>query len=309
MTATDEIRTTGRLVGDVLGGGVGLVEQVHRAIARRVFRAVGPTSWPVRLVHDAIGGAVYGSVRLAHASLPRAGAAYAALGVDPGAPALADRRGTGAALAAVNGLWGDSLAGRYPALASDMVIREAGATVSPDRDGLAAAFGDAGPRVAVFVHGLCENERSWERDALRHHGDASATYGSLLQRDLGFTPVVLRYNTGLRVSDNGRALSDLLAGLVADWPVAVEQLVLVGHSMGGLVVRSACRRAELEGLGWADRVGHVVCLGTPHLGAPLEKGVNALSWLAGRVPETRPFAEVLNARSVGVKDLRFGACV
>jgi hypothetical protein len=40
----------------------------------------------------------------------------------------------------------------------------------------------------------------------------------------------------------------------------------------------------------------------------VEKGVNALGWALGRVPETRPLAAALNARSAGIKDLRYGSC-
>jgi hypothetical protein len=50
----------------------------------------------------------------------------------------------------------------------------------------------------------------------------------------------------------------------------------------------------------------VVCLGTPHRGAPLEKlGHFAAAALA--VSEvTRPLATIANARSQGIKDLRHG---
>jgi pimeloyl-ACP methyl ester carboxylesterase len=118
----------------------------------------------------------------------------------------------------------------------------------------------------------------------------------------------LRYNTGRHISDNGRDLAAMLEALVTNWPVAVEQLVLVGHSMGGLVARSACHAGEREGHAWTGPVSHVFCLGTPHLGADLEKGANVLSWGLSRLPETRPLAMALNARSVGIKDLRFGSC-
>jgi len=79
--------------------------------------------------------------------------------------------------------------------------------------------------------------------------------------------------------------------------------------MGGLVARSACHYAEREGCAWTEAVRHVFCLGTPHLGADLEKGANALGWALGRLPETRALARVLNARSVGIKDLRYESCV
>jgi pimeloyl-ACP methyl ester carboxylesterase len=212
-------------------------------------------------------------------------------------------------VAAVNGLWGDTMVRSYPELSIHMAVVGDGSEVAIAPETLAEAFPRASGLMAVFVHGLCETDESWRRNAADHYGDASATYGSMLQRDLGYTPVFLRYNTGLHVSDNGRQLAALLDELVAAWPVPVTQIALVGHSMGGLVARSACYYAEREGRAWTRSVAHVFCLGTPHLGAPLEKGVHATSRLAGRLPETRPIAKVLEARSAGVKDLRFGACV
>jgi hypothetical protein len=79
--------------------------------------------------------------------------------------------------------------------------------------------------------------------------------------------------------------------------------------MGGLVVRSACHYGERDGLDWTGTVRHVFCLGSPHLGADLEKGVNAVAHVLAKLPETRPLASVLNARSAGIKDLRYGACL
>ena len=133
------------------------------------------------------------------------------------------------------------------------------------------------------------------------------TYGSRLERDLGYTPVYLRYNTGLHISDNGRRLSELLQQMIAAWPAPVEELILVGHSMGGLVVRSASHSGFQAGHEWVRRVRHVVCLGSPHHGAPLEKAANVFAWMLNRVDVTRPLAAVLNMRSVGIKDLRFGS--
>ncbi|HZD64530.1 MAG TPA: hypothetical protein VE152_00360 [Acidimicrobiales bacterium] len=89
----------------------------------------------------------------------------------------------------------------------------------------------------------------------------------------------------------------------------MERIALVGHSMGGLVARSACHQGAASGLGWAPLVRQVVCLGTPHLGSPVEKGANVVGWTLDRFPETRPFAGALNSRSVGIKDLRFGSCL
>jgi pimeloyl-ACP methyl ester carboxylesterase len=236
----------------------------------------------VRIVHDGISRAVYGGVRGALRGGARALAA--AVPARPDARALADSPRGALAIAALNGVWGNHLAARRSALAADMrVLPEAPAT----------------PRLAVFVHGLCETEAAWR---IRPR---EPSYGDRLRDELGYTPVYVRYNTGLHVSDNGRALARELDALVESWPVEVQQIVLVGHSMGGLVARSACHYSGRS----AASVRHVFCLGTPHLGADLEKGANALAWALGGLPETRGLGRVLNARSAGIKDLRFGSCV
>ncbi len=302
-----EIRAAGRFAGDALARGVGLIADVHSAIAQRAFDGVGPAAEPVRAIHDSVSKAVYGSVRVAHAFAPRVGSTVAAMRT-PNGPA-SDRPGKKSVLAALNGLWGDTLADRYPELAVQMSFRKDGKTVPVDGPGLAATFPDATSRIALLVHGLCETDGSWLHNAEEHWGDPSASYGSMLERDLGYTGVYLAYNSGLHVSDNGRQLSALLQQLVEAWPVGVEQIVLIGHSMGGLVIRSACHYAQGDGLSWPEMVTDVFCLGTPHLGAPLEKGVHTAAFLTSRLPETQPFAKLLDARSSGVKDLRFGALV
>jgi pimeloyl-ACP methyl ester carboxylesterase len=133
-------------------------------------------------------------------------------------------------------------------------------------------------------------------------------YGSLLARDLGYTPLHVRYNSGLHVSESGEALDALLERLVASLPIPVEELVLIGHSMGGLVIRSACHAASTtEARRWLPLVTRAIYLGTPHLGAPLERFGNVLAWALGNVgnPYTRLVAEIVNLRSSGVKDLRY----
>jgi pimeloyl-ACP methyl ester carboxylesterase len=158
----------------------------------------------------------------------------------------------------------------------------------------------------VFVHGWCLTERTWWRRP--RTGDDARSYGDRLFDDLGFTPVYLRYNTGLHISDNGQQLADMLEQLQLLWPVPIDEIVLVGHSMGGLVVRSAVYYGAQQHHWWTAAVRHVVCLGSPHLGADLEKAVNAAAWALAWLPETRAIAGFLNARSSGVKDLRFGSC-
>jgi pimeloyl-ACP methyl ester carboxylesterase len=299
-----EVTAIGELAGRTLAGAGAMVRDLHMAIAERAFTAVGPGGAPVRAVHHGIAGAAYGGVRAALGALPRgAGAAFARSAPDQ-APALAQSPRGSLALAALNAYVGDALVASGSELALGMTLRHRGADLLLDPDDLARALPDAGPRVATFVHGLGETDASW-----RLRADAQRPgYGACLQRDLGLTPIELRYNTGLHISDNGRALALLLEELREAWPVALEEVVIVGHSMGGLVARSACHYGHTEGQRWTGAVRHVFCLGSPHLGAPLEKGVNALGWALGRVPETRPLANVLNVRSAGIKDLRFGAC-
>jgi pimeloyl-ACP methyl ester carboxylesterase len=134
-------------------------------------------------------------------------------------------------------------------------------------------------------------------------------YGARLARELDCTPVYVRYNSGRHISENGRSLSELMEQLVAAWPVEAEQIAVVGHSMGGLVARSACCHASEDGADWARLVTHSVSLGTPHMGAPLEQAVHVLSAGLARLPETRPFANFLRRRSSGIRDLRRGSLV
>ena len=171
-----------------------------------------------------------------------------------------------------------------------------------DPGALAVAYPHATPRLAVFVHGLMETEHAWRLGGRK-------SYGAGLARDLGYTPVDVRYNTGRHVSSNGRSLAQLLEELGAAWPVEVEQIALVGHSMGGLVARSACHQAAEEGAAWVERVRHVVSLGTPHLGAPLAQGAHYAAAALHAIPETRPFGHLLRRRSAGIRDLRHGSLV
>jgi hypothetical protein len=309
MGTDAEIRAAGRLVGDALAAVVGMVRDTHRAIADRAFTAAGPAARPVRAVHGLIAGGVYATVLGAHALLPRLIGSAVGLRWQPGRAPLSGNQAGRLTLAAINGLWGDTLSDRHPELAIPMAVRSRGADVPPTTEALGDAFPAATPRIALFVHGLCETEEYWSLAARRHHGTDRVTLGSRLRRDLGYTPVYLRYNTGLHISDNGLRLAGLLEELIANWPVAVERIALIGHSMGGLVIRSAGRQGTVAGHRWVPAARHVVFLGTPHLGAPLARGVHSTAWLLARFPESRPIAGLLTSRSAGVHDLGYGALV
>jgi dienelactone hydrolase len=298
----DELRALSRLAAAELGGGAGGIGGVHDAIARRVFGALGPSARPVQVTHDAIARGVYASVR--GAAIAAGHAADQALRMrdaGDGRPLSSSPRGA-VALAVLSGLQGDALERAGSPLHHPLAVRVRGRVVAPERDALSTAFPHATPRLVVFVHGLMETEHAWRLGGRE-------TYGERLARDLGCTPVDVRYNSGLRISRNGRSLADLLDELTAAWPVEPEQIALVGHSMGGLVARSACHQGAQDGQAWVERVRHVVSLGTPHLGAPIAQGVHYAAEAFHAVPETRPFGRFLRRRSAGIRDLRHGSLV
>ena len=303
----DEVRALGAVAGDVVSGGAARVEELHRVIARRAFGVAGPGAIPVRVTHDVIAGGVYATVRAVSWSAGRLGGMALAETRPADAPEIATSRRGSAFVGALNGAFGDTLHRRHHALSLDMAVRVHGRDVALERDAVAAAFPAAGPRLVVLVHGLCETERSWDRRAHAHDRVLAATYGTLLEQDLGLSPVSLRFNSGHHISENGEGLARLLGDLVAAWPVPVASLALVGHSVGGMVVRSALHHGQLGEADWLPRVADVVCLGSPFLGAPLERATNRVCWALSMIPETAPIARVVNLRAAGVKDLRYGA--
>jgi pimeloyl-ACP methyl ester carboxylesterase len=210
------------------------------------------------------------------------------------APSMQDSAAGRLVTGALNGAWGDALERRGSPLTTAAIIRRGGRDLGSPRD-----LPDPSTRLAIFVHGLCETDDAWRLGATRH-----APYGDRLESELGYTSLYVRYNSGLHISDNGRRLAAMLDQLVASWPVPVSEIVLIGHSMGGLVARSACHYGRADG--WKTSVRHAFTLGTPHRGAPLEQAANVACSALSLLPETRGFATPLRNRSPGIKDLRYG---
>jgi hypothetical protein len=299
-----ELGALAELAAEGFGAAVARVEELHTAIADRSFGPTGAASSGPRAAHDAIAGAIYKGVRGA-SGLFGAGLARGVRAAGGGTRLADDPRGR-LVQGAINGLWGDRLEARANALAVPMAIRVGGADVAADSEALARAFGDtATSRPVVFVHGLCESDASWGIRAERHGG----TYASRVLPDVDGTAVTIRYNSGLHVSENGRRLAALLEALVAAWPVEVDGLALVGHSMGGLLIRSAGHAGSEAGHRWPELVDTTIALGTPHLGAPLAQAAHVATWALGATPESRPFGAILRARSAGIRDLRHGMLV
>jgi hypothetical protein len=295
-----EIRAVSKLGGHAFARLVSRIEQAHLATGRRAFSALGPASGVVQPAHDSVARAIYLTVRTAgRVAGVMGGQAASVLGA--GGQPLGREPGGSLALAGLNAVTGDRLGPDLAALAISMAVRVGGQDVVPlDAGTVAVAFPQATPSMAVFVHGLAETENSWHRRA-----SASVPYGPRLAAEFGYTPVYVRYNTGRHVSGNGHDLAELLASLTAAWPARVDEILLIGHSMGGLVIRSACHYGKRDGAAWVDRVRHVFYLGSPHLGAPLARATGYAGWALGQAPETRPFASLITS-SDGIKDLRHG---
>ncbi len=204
-----------------------------------------------------------------------------------------------ALLSVLNGVLGDHLVASGNPLALPMTLRHRGDWINVDPTPPIPA---PSSHVLVLVHGLCMNDLQWRGE----HEGRIVDHGETLAAALGATPLYLRYNTGLHIAQNGRELSAQLERLVAHWPVPVERISLIAHSMGGLVARSACHHGEVDAMSWRRHVRDLVFLGVPHHGAPLERAGSLIDQLLARTMYTAPFAKLGQMRSAGITDLRHG---
>ena len=301
----NEIRALSELAFNELSDFAGAIRETHLGIAGRVFRAVGSGARPVQRIHDALTVGAYATVGASVSLAGRAAdvaIAWRAVGEEV---ELSSTPSGAAVIAVLNGLVGDRLERDRSGLHQPVSVRVGGRRVGLDRSSLRDAFPSATGRLVVFLHGLMGTEFLWSRGART----PAETYGGRLAGELGVTPLELRYNSGLHISENGRMVASLLDEVVRCWPTTVEELVVVGHSMGGLVARSACLQGSERGEQWVLRVGHVISLGTPHLGAPLEQGAHVAAAALSLLPETRMLSGFLRRRSAGIRDLRHGSLV
>ena len=281
-----------RLAVDASAGLSELVEAMHHNIARAPgildSPSQGPTSGITGLVYESIRsvtGLVSGGIETILAPL---------------VPMLEEKSSPErqAVLAALNGVMGDYLAATDNPLAISMRLRHKGTPLTPRREALAAAIPGLNSKLVVLAHGLCMNDLQWKRK--RHN------HGAALARDLGYTPVYLHYNSGLHVSTNGLAFAKLLETLLDQWPVPLDDFVILAHSMGGLVSRSAYHYATAAGHKWPRQLRKIVFLGTPHHGTPLERLGNRVIGAMDLSPYTNALARLGKIRSAGITDLRYG---
>ncbi len=302
------------------------IEGTHRAISDGVFSALGkvglgPASKPVQVLHDGIAGGVYSAVRgIGHAAGTGVGLAAELYRTRSGRgewTPITSRAGGAVLTGAVNGLVGDHMV----ALQNDLAVPMTLYTSTTDAEGEARhaelplaspeairdLVGDHPDRdlghVVLFVHGLGETEHAWR---LADEDSAGEGYAERIASSVGAVPLLLRYNTGMRIAHNGAALSVLLAELAQRWPVPIRRLDLVGHSLGGLVLRHACHAAVIAGEPWVHTVRRMVYLGSPHRGAPLAHRVDQLASRLARYARSRTWGEFLDRRSAGIRDLVAG---
>ena len=201
------------------------------------------------------------------------------------------------ALAVLNGVIGDYLENSKNSLARPMSFRLRGETLELNKQSLHQTYPKANGKILLLIHGLCMNDIQWNQNGHDH--------GELLAGELGLTPIYLNYNTGKHISQNGQQLSSMLDQLLSAWPVPIEELIIIGHSMGGLITRSAFHYANGNGHSWLSYVKRVVFLGSPHHGAPMEQIGNFVDKFFESNPFIKPFARIGKIRSSGITDLRY----
>jgi len=282
---------------DATGAIAEVVEKMHRTVQLRP----GPLGASATDRPSGITGLVYRSVRGGIRLFGRAVDSSLA-GVTALLPEGESSLARDAYRSAANGVYGDYLLRTGNPLAIDMSLRYCGERIdlhNPMR--VFERRDDVTPvnKLLVLVHGLCMNDRQWSRDGHDH--------GAALADELGYLPLYLRYNSGLHIASNGRALAEMLETLIGNLATPVDELVIMGHSMGGLVARSACHHGCQAGHAWPEYLRKLVFLGTPHHGAPLERGGHGLEFMMDLSPYSMPFTRLSRARSAGITDLRDGA--
>lgn len=289
------------------------VQEMHSAIAGKSFDILqkiplisGPAQF-VQSAHDAIAAGIYAAIHHGAGGLLGAAALLEkhSTGFSPGEPPGRLASGLRSAL---NGAFGDHLAASNNLLAINMAIHVSGAPIALDSAALRSAFPQAGKRLCVFIHGLSCDEHSWEKQETKSATTAESAgyFGRQLHAEFDFTPLYLRYNTGLPIAQNGAQLAVLLEELLAAWPQATSEIVIIGHSMGGLIALAACEQAVASAMQWPHATRMLICLGSPHLGSPVERLGHLATTALNLSKITAPLGTIAAARSQGIKDLRHG---
>lgn len=288
---SSDLRGVKSLAVDAVTGVSGIVESMHQTIGS--FAGFLGNSDTQRT--QGLTGGVYKSINLI-TELVGSGLDTLLLQLDKVlGDNTASTRKREAVLAAVNGVLGDHLQATNNPLQTPMQFRFNGESF--DQQVLNKAIEKADGKLLVLVHGSCMNDLQWNRQDHDH--------GKVLAEELGYARLYLHYNTGLHISENGSNFAGLLENLLKESPENTK-ITLLAHSMGGLVTRSACYYAEQAAYRWLTQLDSLIFLGTPHHGAPLEKGVNLIDNIIEINAYSKPFSRLLQIRSSGFTDLRYG---
>ena len=297
LRSTD-LRAIAQLATQATAGVARIAEGVHQSVWSSMGvpggKAVGTTRGLTGRIYQSVQGVTQWVGKGLDAALVRLQPLLERVEGEP--PETPERE---AVLAALNGVMGDRLLASQNPLATPMSLRYRGRVFEI---GKPLTLPQATGKVLLLIHGLCMNDLQW----CSGQPGQIVDHGAALAEQLGYTPVYLRYNSGLHVSTNARELSRQLEQLLDRWPGAVQELTVLAHSMGGLLIRGACQCARQENLRWPEQLKNIVFLGTPHHGAPLERAGNWVDVLLGSSPYSRPFARLAQLRSAGITDLRYG---
>ncbi|MBP8169737.1 MAG: alpha/beta hydrolase [Azonexus sp.] len=262
----------------VIGGTAQLIQQAHNAIAGGVYSAIHKTGGGLLDVAD---------------SLEKQGGAMDQGKQPPGRLASNLR-------SAINGAFGDHLAESNSVLAIPMGLYRHDQLLPLTHEALSAAWPESKQRLCIFIHGLVCNEHCWEA------GPETLEIPRQIEVDTGYTALTLRYNSGLPIVENGLQLALWLEELLVAWPYPLQELIIIGHSMGGLLARSAFEQSKTADFNWPALTRMVICLGSPNLGSPVER-LGQLTTQALRMTRiTEPLAKIAAQRSQGIQDLRHG---
>lgn len=288
-----ELQGIARLVTEATIGITDLVEAMHRRIVHPPFLP----STPIQHAITNIAGVTYKTIR--------SSTKFVGNGADKALERFASVFGNSkptdkkeAISAVLNGVIGDYLEKTENPLQITMQFRKQGKPLTLDAESLKDAYPAINGNILLLIHGSCMNDIQWTRNKHNH--------GLILAEERNKTPLFLHYNSGLHISTNGQSLNNLIEELVRNWPVPVEELMVIGHSMGGLVSRSAVYYGQQQKKTWVKLLRKIVFLGTPHHGAPMEKMGNYVDVVLEAVPYAKPFARLGKIRSAGVTDLRYG---
>ena len=296
-----DLRGVAQLATQATRGVTRIVEGVHQSVWRTMGVPGGTEKGQTRGLTGMVYKTIHGVTALVGQGVDAALARVLLL-LEPSGPAQPGSPQRETVLAILNGVMGDHLAATGNPLATPMTLRHQGHALQWDVEPRPAHLAGASPKVLLMVHGLCMNDLQWhtEKDGV------VVDHGETVAATLGYTPVYVRYNSGLHTSQNGHLLAAQLEQLALHWPVPLEDLTVLVHSMGGLLIRSAVHVARQQGLTWPGRLKNIVFLGTPHHGSPLERAGNWVDTILGSTPFTAPFARLGHLRSAGITDLRHG---